>query len=399
MPHPTPANSADRQVVVLGGGYAGILAANRLGKNPGLSVTLVNPSPDFVERIRLHQWVADTGTVRHPLTSMVAAEVRVLVDRAERIDASAQRVYLSSGEFLGYDHLVYAVGSSGAPAPIPGAEHAFGVADWGSADRLRRHLTQIADDAPMVVIGGGLTGVETAAELAEQGREVTLLTDVLVPSFDVKGRRATRTQLQALGVEVREDVHVDEVTADMVCATDTATGEQLRLASAVTVVALGFGVPDLAARSGLQTDPLGRLRVDATLTSVDSPAIVGAGDAIIPGDSAFRMSCQTAMPLGAHAAATVLAHEDGREPSPFSMGFVGQNLSLGRSAATIQVTRFDDTPRSIAVRGRVAAVIKEAVCKGTVWFLQREATHPGAYRWVPRGRTAQAVSPTVQEHV
>lgn len=67
-------NSTDpniTRVVVVGGGYAGVLAANRL-QRPGVDITLVNPRPDFVERIRLHQMIAGTHTATVPYADVLA---------------------------------------------------------------------------------------------------------------------------------------------------------------------------------------------------------------------------------------------------------------------------------------------------------------------------------------
>ena len=81
----------------------------------------------------------------------------------------------------------------------------------------------------------------------------------------------------------------------------------------MTIWTAGFGVPDLAASSGLSTDGAGRLLTDETLTSVDDPRIVAAGDAAAPSDLPLRMSCQAAIPLGAQAANTVLSRIAGTE--------------------------------------------------------------------------------------
>jgi NADH dehydrogenase FAD-containing subunit len=66
----------------------------------------------------------------------------------------------------------------------------------------------------------------------------------------------------------------------------------------VTIWAAGFGVPDLAARSGLSTDAVDRLLTDETLTSVDDERITAAGDSAAPSDLPLRMSCQAALPAG-----------------------------------------------------------------------------------------------------
>jgi NADH dehydrogenase len=136
-------------------------------------------------------------------------------------------------------------------------------------------------------------------------------------------------------------------------------------------------VPALAARSGLSTDAVGRLRTDETLTSVDDEHIVAAGDSAAPSDRPFRMSCQAAGPLGAHAATTVLARIAGREPAPLALAFVGQCLSLGRRAGLVQFSRRDDTATGVHLGGRTAARLKESVCRSTVWQLGFEARRPG----------------------
>ena len=96
----------------------------------------------------------------------------------------------------------------------------------------------------------------------------------------------------------------------------------------------GFGVPKLAAASGLATDRLGRLLTDETLTSVDDPFIVAAGDAAAPSGLPFRMSCQAALPLGAQAANTILSRIDGTAAAEVSVPMSGQCISLGRGSST-----------------------------------------------------------------
>jgi NADH:ubiquinone reductase (H+-translocating) len=377
-------------IVVIGGGYAGTLAANHLRLRADVDITLVNPRPVFVERIRLHQLVAGSGTAAVDYGTLLGKGIRLVVDSAGRINAADRKVELTSGDVLDYDYLIYAVGSTGAvPAAVPGAaEFAYPVAEFEHAERLRDALDELHPGAPVTVVGAGLTGIETASELAGQGRRVSLVCgEVLGPSLSPTGRRSVAKWLRRLGVDVLETAMVREVRPDAVVLADGAL-----LPSAVTVWTAGFGVPDLAVRSGLRTDALGRLLTDETLTSMDDPRIVAAGDAAAPSGQPLRMSCQAAIPLGAQAANTVLSRIAGTPPAVVNQAFTGQCVSLGRSYATVQLARPDDTPVNLAIGGRVAASIKEAVCKGTVWGIRREAAKPGWYRWLKGGKRSEQLA-------
>ena len=379
-------------VVVIGGGYAGTMAANHLRLRTDVDVTLVNPRPQFVERIRLHQLAAGTGTATADYGTLLGKGIRLVVDTAEHIDAAARRVLLASGAALDYDYLIYAIGSTGAaPVAVPGAaEYAYVLAELEGAQRLRYALADLHPDAAVTIVGAGLTGIEAAGELGEQGRSVTLVCGgILGPSLSGPGRRSVAKQLRKLGVNVLESATVREVRWDSVVLGDGLDDGQV-LPSAVTVWTAGFGVPDLAARSGLRTDSLGRLLTDETLTSVSDERIVAAGDAAAPSNQPLRMSCQAAIPLAAQAANTVSSRIAGTAPAVLNQAFTGQCISVGRSYGTIQLARRDDTPVNLYIGGRTAASIKELVCKGTLWGLRKEAAKPGWYRWLKGGnRPAQ----------
>lgn len=371
------------RVVVIGGGYAGTMAANRLLAQPDIDVTLVNSRPAFVERIRLHQHVAGTYRADRQYSDLLGDGVRLMVDTADRIDAADRRVQLASGTTLRYDYLIYAVGSTGAiSTAVPGAaEFAYSISEFESAQRLLARLDELPPDAPVTVVGGGLTGIEAASELAGQGRAVTLICGgILGPSLGAPGRRSVAKALRKLGVTILEVATVAEVRAGAVVLHDAAV-----LPSALTVWTAGFGVPDLAAASGLATDALGRLLTDETLTSIDNPWIVAAGDAVAPAGGPLRMSCQAAIPLGAQAADTVLARVAGTPPPALDQAFTGQCISVGRTYATVQLARRDDTPVKAFIGGRLAAKVKETICKATVWGIRREGAKPGSYRWLKGG--------------
>ena len=298
---------------------------------------------------------------------------------------------LATGGAVDYDYLIYAVGSGSATSRVPGAaEFALPIATLEAAVRLRAVIDAAPATAAVTVVGAGPTGIETAAELAGAGRAVTLVCgDVLGPYLHHRGRRAVAEQLAQLGVTVLTGpgATVTAVTPDAV-----ALGDGRALPSQVTIWTAGFGVPDLAARSGLHTDALGRLLTDETLTSVDDARIVAAGDAAAPSDLAYRMSCQAAVQLGPQAAETVLSRIAGERPAPAALGFVGQCLSLGRRAGLVQFSRKDDTATGFYLGGRLGARLKEFVCWGTVKQLVIEARKPGLLAspaWAQDGRRRQ----------
>ncbi|KGI69642.1 FAD-dependent oxidoreductase [Mycolicibacterium rufum] len=367
------------RVLVIGGGYAGVMAANRLTSRDDLTVTLVNPRPHFVERIRLHQLVAGSDDAAVDYRDVLNDRVHLLVDSVERIDAAARRIVTSSGATLDYDYLVYAAGSTGAvPASVPGAaEFGYSLSEWEPATRLTARLNDLALPAPVVVVGGGLTGIETAAELAEAGRTVTLVSTVVGPSLSRPGRRSVTSRLRRLGVSLLDG---EGATVTAVGPDHVALADGRLIASAVTVWAAGFGVPGLAAASGLTTDGTGRVVTDETYTSVDDDRIVAAGDSAAPSRRPYRMSCQASLPMGVLAADTVLARIAGEAPVTISVPMTAQCISLGRRAGTLQVQRADDTPIALYVGGRAGALIKEQVCRWTVKWMAGEAAEPGSYR-------------------
>ncbi|MBB4741242.1 NADH dehydrogenase FAD-containing subunit [Actinoplanes octamycinicus] len=298
-------------IVVLGGGYAGITAALRLA--PRHRVTLVDPREHFVERVRLHQVAAgQAGTVRPYRKLLAGTGIRHVTGRAAELDPAGGRVAVETGDGqrldLGYDRLVYALGSrTRVPALIPAAGDA-GATPVYTAETAAGLATGMAGrSGRLAVVGGGLTGIEMAAELAEAhpGWQVRLLTaGGLAPTLSEPARRHLRATFDRLGVTVEEGATVDDprqVDADAV------------LWSAAMTPAT-----ELAAEAGLALDEQGRIRVDAALRSVTRPEIVVAGDA----GAGWRMACATAMPTGAHAADTLLREARGAAARPFRLRYV-----------------------------------------------------------------------------
>ena len=152
--------------------------------------------------------------------------------------------------------------------------------------------------------------------------------------------------------------------------------------SDVTVWTASFAVPDLARRSGLEVDAIGRLVVDEQLRTPAHPEIFGAGDAVRPPSSVgahLRMGCAIAMPIGGHAADNVLASLRGTPLAPLDVGFAAQCISIGRKRGLIQLLSAADEPRQLRITGRPAALVKEFVCAVlATGSTRRERTRPGS---------------------
>ncbi|TLW94511.1 oxidoreductase [Saccharomonospora piscinae] len=363
------------RIVVIGAGYSGWIAARSLARHRDLAVTVVNPSDRFTERVRLHQLATGQPTRDLPLRELArGAKVRLVVDTATALDPERRGVRTAGGADLPYDQLVYAAGSVGDRSAVPGAaEHAFSVDDTASARRLARRLRSGSGD--VTVVGGGLTGVETATEIAESfpGHTVRLVTDgTFGAALSDRGRRHLRTAFTRLGIDVLDEVRVTEVHTDGLTLTDGTV-----LPTGTVVWTTGFRVPDLAARSGLAVDDAGRLIVDSTVRSVSHPEVHGVGDAAVlrAGDGRpLRMACATGLPSGAYVANAITARLRGESPRPWRFRYVTRCISLGRRDALVQAVRADDTPIEAVLTGRTGAVVKEAIVRGTV-LVQR---HP---RW------------------
>lgn len=368
------------RVVVVGGGYAGVMAANRLTQRDDVTVTLINPRPEFVARLRLHQLVGGSHQAVYAYREVLAGRVALVVGTVDRIDAAGRGVLLSTGERVAYDYLVYAVGSADAERLVPGAaEFAHPIATLEAARRLRS-VIGAAPAAALTVVGAGPTGIETAAELAELGRRVTLVCGgQLGPYLHPRARRTAADRLTGLGVTVVDGpgTRVAAVTREAVRLED---GRELP--SGITVWATGFAVPDLAARSGLPADAAGRLLTDETLTSVGDQRIVAAGDSSAPSGLPFRMSAYAAGCLGAHAADTVLHRIAGTPATPVSVLLAAMCVSLGRHAGIYQLAHKDDTAMRWYFPGRTGAKLKELSCEFSVKHLIKEARRPGSHRWV-----------------
>jgi len=386
----TKTSGRSLRVVILGGGFAGVATAQELVRrlrrehrlasedqptaastapegatSPApVSVTLVNRDNYFVFQPLLADIISGAIETTHvvvPLRRMLPG-VEVEVGYVEDVDPVARRVHVrrrqSGADFtVDYDALVVALGSVTNFAAVPGmAEYALGVRNLGDAFYLRNRALAMLEEAAnehdparrrtlltFVVVGGGSTGVEVAAELLDllhtAGRtfatlpapEVVMIhsrSHVLSEFGERLGRYATR-KLARAGVRLvlgRRLVRVEPDSVELDDGTSIPT---------VTVVSTVGNAPHpIVARLGRDMDSDGWIRPEATF------AVPGLDRVWALGDCASILDPQTGRPMpataqhaireGPAAARNVLAVLDGGRPTPFHYGQQGMLVSLGR---------------------------------------------------------------------
>jgi NADH dehydrogenase len=355
----------EHRIVVLGAGYTGLLAAlqaARRGHRHGARVTLINPSDRFTERLRMHQIATGQPLRDVRIPDLLAGRaVEFVQGRAVGLDPAGREVEVETGggpRTVGYDTLVYAIGSRADTSRVPGADlHAYTLDDPAAARRLAERLDAIRGGT-VLVCGAGPTGVESAAEIADSHPEVRVLLlsrDEPAPIMGPRARTYMYGALDRLGVRIRTGVEVVKVLPDGV---ELAGGELV--ASDACLWTTGFVAPPLAGDSGITVDEQGRVVVDDLLRSTSHPDVIAVGDAAAVRQpyGVLHGSCQSGVPMAAHAAFLIDRRLTGRKPKPFRFGYLGQGLSLGRQDAVVQFVKPDDTPTRGHLTGRRAVRYK-----------------------------------------
>ncbi|KOV90589.1 MULTISPECIES: NAD(P)/FAD-dependent oxidoreductase [unclassified Streptomyces] len=389
------------RIVVLGAGYTGAITAGRLARRlrrEDVAITLVNAEPDFVERVRLHQLATGQDLKPRPFGEMFAGTgVELRLARVTGADVDRRTVAVTDANGAGeleYDTLVYALGSGWDDQGVPGvAEHAHEIAGRAGALRLRERLAGLAAGQPVVVVGGGLTGLEAAAEIAEARPDLDVALAArggLGDWLSAKGRAHVRKVFAGLGITVHEHTAVTAVAADHVTTADGTS-----VPAAVTVWTTGFAVHPIARATSLEVTGTGQIVVDRSMRSVSHPDVYAVGDAALamgPGDKPLRMSCASGVPTAWQAADAIAARLTGGKLPEVPLRYFNQCISLGRRDGLIQYVTADDRAVRAALTGRIAAFYKELVCKGAAWGVANPLLVPAPRRRVVRER-ADAVAP------
>lgn len=168
------------KILIIGAGYTGMTATmglvGRLRGREDVHITLVNPQTRFTERLRLHQTASGQTLADLQIPDQLQGTgVDFVQGWVTGIDADAQEVRIDDAYGLRYDTLVYALGSVADTATVPGVdEFAYTLNNAQDATLFADRLNQLAAGT-VVVAGGGLTGIESAAEIAEQHPELDVV--------------------------------------------------------------------------------------------------------------------------------------------------------------------------------------------------------------------------------
>jgi NADH:ubiquinone reductase (H+-translocating) len=288
---------------------------------------------------------------------------------------------------LNYVRLVVALGSRVDTHAVPGIdEHAYTLDATGPRGQpeLKRRLAALAGMGPrIVVVGGGATGIEVAAELkCVDGARVTIVETGEFAGFATGRERKHLIEAAGrAGIEIRQKLRVESVEPSLLT---TSAGE---IPFDVCVWCGGFRGQDVVAASGFDIDDRARVRVDPYLRALSDPSVFVAGDACMPIEwhgAPARMSAFFALTTGAHVADTIARLHLGRRARPFGFWTYGQAVAVGQEAVGFATMPYDRQVGPI-YRKRAAFFLRRFF----VWLLVRliaiARRYPRLPFWLGRG--------------
>ena len=355
-------------VLILGGGLAGVACAHKLG-DEGIDVTLVDRNnyhqfQPLLYQVASSQLPAEDIARPHRTIFKDYPTVTIVTANVAAANLAERSLVLSDGRTLTGSYLVMAAGARPNFFGVPGAEeYAFPLYSVADAERLRRHLQQLLENAmsaegqrepgmlDVVVVGGGPTGVETTGALAElmhalssTGRlaepgQITIVDrgSALLAPFSKKAHKYSLMKLREAGAEVKLEAGVAAVHPDHVEFSDGST------VPARTVV---WGGGESGSAIAQNTGPVpgrgGRLDVLPDLRVEGFPGVYAVGDvANIPSDDesgpALPQLGSVAQQSGRWAAENILRERRGEPTKPFVYKDKGIMAMIGRNAAVAEV--------------------------------------------------------------
>lgn len=368
-----------RRIVVLGGGFAGTAAAVELARalrgEPRVEVVLVSEENYAVFQPMLPEVVAGGIEPTHIVTSLrqLGGGVRFRCARVHAIDWARRVVTLADADSsrhhaLPYDQLVLALGQVVDLSRIPGmAQHALPIKTLGDAFHLRNHVLSRLEQAELeddearrrwllsfVTIGGGFSGVETAAEVHDLVRRA-------LPSYSraqatghrmvlVHSRDVILNELDpALGAFAQRTMAARGIEFALLRRSAEATPEGVRLddgtfLAAGTVICTIGNAPHPLITSSPLPQQSGRVTTDACLRVTGHDGVFALGDVAAVPDVVKGGTCpptaQYAVRQGKTLARNVVAALRGEACEPFAFGGLGQLAVVGHHCGVAQLFGF-----------------------------------------------------------
>jgi NADH dehydrogenase len=358
------------RVLILGGGFAGVGAAQKL-KDANADVVLVDRHDYHTFQPLLYQLATgllETTAVGHSLRDLVERQENTTFHKAtvKAVDLDKREVRFDEIEPLSYDYLVFGLGAEVNFFGTEGAaEHAFPMYTLPHAVRLKTHLLErweaadrdpsLVDDGALtvVVVGGGPTGVETAGAVAElyradfakdypslpQDQARVILVEAgpeLFAMFKPNLREYAAKALAERTVDVRTGALVASVSPTRVTL---KSGEELK--AHTLVWGAGLQGNSLVQSLGIELQRGNRIGVGADLTLPDHPEVYALGDvaAIVDGktEQVLPQLGSVALQSGEHAGESIARRIAGKEAKPFEYRDKGTMAMIGRGAAVVQM--------------------------------------------------------------
>jgi NADH dehydrogenase len=408
--------AAPPRVLILGGGFAGVGAAQKL-KGAHAEVVLVDRHDYHTFQPLLYQLASgllETSAVGHSLRDLLEAHGDATIHKASvtGIDLGRRTASFDGLEPVSYDYLVLALGAEVNFFGTEGAaEHAFPMYTLPHAVRLKDHLLgrwEAADRDPelvgdgalnVVVVGGGPTGVETAGAIAELYRgdfardyrgideddaRVTLVEagPELFSMFKPKLRDYAAKALEKRGVEVRTGTAVASVSPTRVAL---KSGDELK--AHTLVWGAGLQANELVRSLGIDLQRGNRIAVGPDLTLPSHPEVFVVGDIAAITDAKVEQVLpqlgSVALQSGEHAGDTIARRLAGKEPKPFRYKDKGTMATIGRGAAVVQM-----------LGGKTMTGVKAQVAWGAVHLAllpTNEDRAKAVVDWAGAGMTHQRV--------
>ena len=344
------------RIVVIGGGFAGlsaaVVAADEIRTGGGrATVALVSDSDHITIRPRLYE--KNPESLRAPLRPVLdAAGIAFIEGSVTAIDTEAKTVSLKDGTTLAYGRLILATGSVMPPLPVAGvAEHSFNIDSYAGAVAFDRHLQKVAKlpGAPRhgtyVIVGGGMTGIELAAEMRNRIAEhsdaptaaaarviLVEMARAIGPEFGDNPRPVINAALDEARVKRRLGCRVAGFDAAGVTLADGS-----RIDAATVVVTIGLRASGLTLQIPGRRDALGRLEVGDDLKVAGLTDVYATGDVararVDDAGHVALMSCQHARTMGKYAGLNAARDLMGIALRPYRQPNYTTCLDLGNSGA------------------------------------------------------------------